>query len=71
MLLAITVRAIDALGAGGGQPAVLADQGAEAGEHALAHVIGQHHMIGKGDIALARRSMLTWPSAVTLSVFWS
>ena len=64
------MRAADALGAGGGQPAVLADQGAEAVERAVAHMVGEHDMVGEGDIAGASVT-LTWPLAVTLSVFWS
>ena len=63
--------AVDALGAGGGQPAILADQGAEAGQHAVAHLVGEHDMIGEGDIAACSSVTLTWPLAVTLSVFWS
>ncbi len=42
---------VDAFGAARRQPSILADQGAEAAQHAVAHVIGEHDMIGEGDIA--------------------
>ena len=42
--------AVDALGAAGGQPPGLADQGAEARQRAVAQMVGQHHMVGEGDI---------------------
>ena len=45
-------RAADALGAGGGQPSILADQGAETIEDAVAHAIGEDEIVDEEDVAL-------------------